>query len=228
MEIKPIRTEEDYLTALKEIETLFDAEPDSPEGEKMEVLVTLVEAYEEKNYKIPLPDPIESITYHMERLGLDRKDLEPYIGNRARVSEILNRKRSLSLRMIRNLSKGLGIPTEILVQEYPLDEAVVEDESVLRAGTASVQYQEQESFYIVFSHSAAGNDRGPSKTEMIGRMLFYSKGVGTRTNSISDCFSIGEGGIPMRVSHWPGGNPDPCKGEPSNQAGNTRMQRIVQ
>lgn len=126
MEVKPIRKEEDYLAALKEIETLFHAPPDTAEGEKLEVLVTLVEAYEEKNYQIPLPDPIEAIEYHMGRLGLTRKDLEPLIGNRARVSEILNRKRPLSLRMIRNLSKGLGIPTEILTQEYPITQPAEE------------------------------------------------------------------------------------------------------
>jgi HTH-type transcriptional regulator / antitoxin HigA len=121
MDIKPIHTEGDYLAALEEIHALFEAEPGTPEGNKLEVLVTLVEAYEEKHYRIPSPDPIEAIEYHMERLGLIRKDLEPYIGNRARVSEILNRKRPLSLRMIRNLSKGLGISTEILAQEYPVE-----------------------------------------------------------------------------------------------------------
>ncbi len=88
----------------------------------MEILVALVSVYEEEHYPIPLPDPIEAIKFHMERLGLARKDLEPYIGHRARVSEILNRKRPLTLRMIRNLSKGLEIPLEILVQEYALDD----------------------------------------------------------------------------------------------------------
>lgn len=119
MEIKPIRTDEDYQAALKEIEAIFDAQPGTPEGDRLEILVILVADYEEKHYPIPLPDPIEAIEFHMERLGLDRKDLEPWIGNRARVSEVLNRKRPLSLRMIRNLPKGLGISMEILVQEYP-------------------------------------------------------------------------------------------------------------
>jgi|WetSurMetagenome_2_1015567.scaffolds.fasta_scaffold567266_2 HTH-type transcriptional regulator / antitoxin HigA len=120
MEIKPIQTEKDYRTALEEINAIFDAQPGTPDGDKLAILVTLVEAYEEKNHKIPLPDPIAAIEFHMERLGLTRKDLEPYIGSRARVSEILNRKRPLSIRMIRNLSKGLGIPPETLVQEYSL------------------------------------------------------------------------------------------------------------
>ena len=121
MDIKPIRTEADYEEMLAKIETLFEAEPGTPEGDKLEVLVTLVEAYEEKHYKIPPPDPIDAIEYHMERLGLSRRDLEPYIGNRARVSEILNRKRPLSLRMIRKLEAGLNIPASILIQDYELD-----------------------------------------------------------------------------------------------------------
>ncbi len=130
MEIKPVRTEEDYRAALEEIDAVFNAEPGTPEGDKLDILVTLVEAYEEKHHKIPLPDPVAAIEFHMERLGLSRKDLEPYIGNRARVSEILNRKRPLSLRMIRNLSKGLGVPTEVLVQEYPTSAGNDEEEEV--------------------------------------------------------------------------------------------------
>lgn len=118
MEIKPIRTEVDYETALQEIERLFDAEPGTPEGDRLEVLSTLVEAYEEQHYHIPAPDPIEAIRYYMESRGLSRKDLEPYVGSRARVSEILNKKRPLSLPMIRNLHKGLGIPAEVLIQSY--------------------------------------------------------------------------------------------------------------
>ena len=129
MEIKPIHTEEEYRAALEEIDKIFDAEPGTPEGDRLEVLVTLVEAYEEKYYRLPLPDPVEAIAFQMDRQGLTRKDLEPLIGNRARVSEILNRKRPLSLRMIRNLSKGLGIPTEILVQEYPTESDIDEEEN---------------------------------------------------------------------------------------------------
>lgn len=120
MNVRPIRTEADYKAALKDIESLFDSGPDTPEGDRLEVLVTLVEAYEEKHHKIPLPDPIEAIKYHMERLGLSRRDLEPCIGSRARVSEILNRKRPLTLKMIRNLEATLGIPAAILVQRYDL------------------------------------------------------------------------------------------------------------
>jgi HTH-type transcriptional regulator/antitoxin HigA len=120
MEISPIKNEVDYQAALKEIEILFDAATDTPEGDRLEVLTTLVEAYEERHYTIPAPDPIEAIFYHMESRGLTRRDLEPYIGTRARVSEVLNRKRPLTMEMIRNLHKGLGIPAEILIQPYDI------------------------------------------------------------------------------------------------------------
>ena len=121
MEIKPIKTKIDYLNALSEIEKIVDAKKDTPDGDKLDILVTLVEAYEEKNYPILPPDPIEAIIHQMESRGLSRKDLEPLIGSRARVSEILNRKRSLSINMIRKLQKGLGISAEILVMPYPLE-----------------------------------------------------------------------------------------------------------
>lgn len=120
MRIKPIKTKADYDAALEEIERLFDAVPDTKDGDQLEVLVTLVEAYEEKHHPIPLPDPIDAIEYHMESHGLSRADLEPYIGSRGRVSEVLNRKRPLSLRMMRLLQKGLGIPAEVLMQPYNL------------------------------------------------------------------------------------------------------------
>ena len=120
MDIHPIRTEADYEAALAEIERLFDAAPHTPEGDRLEVLATLVEAYEEQHYSIPAPDPIEAITYYMESRGLCRRDLEPYLGSRARVAEVLNRKRPLSLEMIRRLHTGLGLEAEILIQSYPL------------------------------------------------------------------------------------------------------------
>jgi len=123
MEIRPIKTEADYEAALAEIERLFEAEPDTPEGDRLEILTTLVEAYEEVHYPIPYPDPIEAIRYYMESRGLVRRDLEPYIGSRARVSEILNRRRPLSLTMIRQLNKGLGIPAEVLIKPYDHQQA---------------------------------------------------------------------------------------------------------
>jgi len=121
MEIKPIKSEADYEASLKEIEQLFEAEPGTPDGDRLEVLVTLVEAYEDEHYSIPAPDPIEAIAYFMESRGLERADLEPYIGSRARVSEILNRKRPLTLAMIQRLNTGLGIPAEALIQSYRLE-----------------------------------------------------------------------------------------------------------
>jgi HTH-type transcriptional regulator/antitoxin HigA len=120
MEIKPIKTEADYETTIEEIERLLNAESGSAEADRLEVLTTLVEAYEEKHYVIPLPDPIEAILYFMESRGLTRHDLEPFIGSRARVSEILNRKRQLTMEMIRKLHKELGISAEVLIQPYEI------------------------------------------------------------------------------------------------------------
>ena len=102
---------------MAQIDAIFDAQPGTPEGDLLEVLTILVEAYEEEHYPITPPDPIEAIKFHMERMGLTRRDLEPYIGSRARVSEILNRRRPLTLAMIRRLQEGLGIPAETLLQE---------------------------------------------------------------------------------------------------------------
>lgn len=123
MAIKPIKTEADYEAALREVERLWGATYGSPEGDKLDVWVTLIEAYEQKHYPIPPPDPIEAILHHMESRGLSLRDLEPYLGSGVRVSEILNRKRALSLKMIRELHKGLGISADILVQPYDLQAA---------------------------------------------------------------------------------------------------------
>jgi HTH-type transcriptional regulator/antitoxin HigA len=124
---RPIRTESDYEQALTEIEQLMDLDPDpeSPDGERLELLSILVEAYEEQHYPIPTPDdPVEVILYYMDKNGLTRKDLEAYIGHRARVSDVLNRKRSLSLNMIRRLNAGLGIPADLLIGPMkPVDKA---------------------------------------------------------------------------------------------------------
>ena len=103
MKIKPIRTEADYEAALKAIEKLMDAEPDTSEGDDLDVLVTLTEAYEEKHHPIAGPDPIAAIQNRMDSMGLTRRDLEPLIGGRGRISEVLSRKRALSIEMIRQL-----------------------------------------------------------------------------------------------------------------------------
>lgn len=116
MDIKPIKTDADYQAALKEIESLMMAEPDSPEGEKLDVLVTLIEAYEAKHFPMDLPDPVAAIKFEMERKGLTVKDLEPMIGKSNRVYEVLNHKRSLTLKMIWKLNRDLGIPAESLIK----------------------------------------------------------------------------------------------------------------
>lgn len=116
MDIKPIKTKADYRAALKEIETLMTAASNTPEGEKLDVLVTLVEAYEAKHYPLDLPDPVAAIKFEMEQKGLTIKDLEPMIGKSNRVYEILNHKRSLTLQMIWKLNQELGIPAESLIK----------------------------------------------------------------------------------------------------------------
>jgi HTH-type transcriptional regulator/antitoxin HigA len=118
MDLRPIRTEADYQAALAEIERLFGTALNTPEGDRLDVLTTLVEAYEDLHYRIPAPDPVEAIKYYMESRGLSRGDLEPYLGSRARVSEVLSRKRPLSLSMIRRLHTGLGIPADVLIESY--------------------------------------------------------------------------------------------------------------
>ena len=116
MDIRPIKTNADYRVALNDIENLMMAEPDTVEGEKLDILVTLVEAYEAKHFPMDLPDPVEAIKFEMERKGLTVKDLEPMIGKSNRVYEILNYKRSLTLKMIWKLHEGLGIPAESLIK----------------------------------------------------------------------------------------------------------------
>jgi len=120
MNIKPIKTETDYNVALQAVDNLMNAKIDTPEGDSLDVLVTLIEAYEKKHHPILPPDPVEAIIHQMESQGLSRKDLIPFFGSRARVSEILNKKRSLSINMIRKLQKGLGISAEILIKSYDL------------------------------------------------------------------------------------------------------------
>lgn len=118
MEIRPIRTQIDYQKALREIELLFDAAENTVECDRLDILSTLVEAYEKTHFPIELPDPIEAIHYYMDTRGLSRRDLEPCLGSRARVSEVLSRKRTLTLEMIRKLNQELNIPAEILIQPY--------------------------------------------------------------------------------------------------------------
>lgn len=115
--VRPIHTEADYDAALALVDTLMDAEPGTPEGDRLDVLVTLIEAYEARHWAIAAPDPIEAIRVRMEQKGLRQRDLEPMIGSRGRVSEVMSRKRALTLPMIRKLAAGLGLRADILIQE---------------------------------------------------------------------------------------------------------------
>lgn len=115
MDIRPIRTAADHDAALARIAELMSAETGTPEGDELDILATLVDAYEQKHFPIETADPIEAINFRIEQLGLERKDLEPYLGSRHRVSEVLNGRRGLSLEMIRRLHDGLRIPLEVLI-----------------------------------------------------------------------------------------------------------------
>ena len=116
MHISPIKNQRDYRRALKEIEGLMTARRNTPAGDRLDVLVTLVEAWERKHFPIGLPDPVDAIKYHMDQKGLQPRDLIPFIGGRNRVHEVLNRRRPLTLRMIWRLHEGLGIPAESLIK----------------------------------------------------------------------------------------------------------------
>lgn len=116
MRPKILRSEEEYQAALAHIETLMDAAPGSPEEDELELFALLVEQYEEEHYPIDLPDPIDAILFRMDQAGLTRKDLLPYLGSSSKVSEVLSRKRPLSLSMMRALNEGLGIPADVLLQ----------------------------------------------------------------------------------------------------------------
>jgi HTH-type transcriptional regulator/antitoxin HigA len=117
--MRPIKTKEDHRAAVGRIEELMSALPDTPEGDELEVLATLVDAYEAKHYIIDAPDPVSAIQFRMEQQQLTRKDLEPFIGSRARVSEVLTGKRPLTLAMVRRVKSGLGISADLLIAPAP-------------------------------------------------------------------------------------------------------------
>jgi len=122
MKAKVIKTARDHNVALKRIEEIFDAKPGTPEGDELELLSTLVELYEERTFPMDLPDPITAIKFRMEQQGLKPKDLVPFIGSPSKVSEVLSGRRGLSLRMIRNLVNGLGIPPQVFVQSEQIQQ----------------------------------------------------------------------------------------------------------
>ena len=118
MKIAPIRNEKDYQSALKRLELIFDAKKGSENGDELEILSILIDRYENENFPIGMPDPIEAIKFRMEQMGMKQKDLAEVVGFKSRVSEILSKKRKLTLDMIRKLNTTLHIPTEVLVQDY--------------------------------------------------------------------------------------------------------------
>jgi len=120
MNIKPIKTKKDHKATLLRIEALMGAGKNTPKGDELDILVTLVEAYEQKHYPIDNPDPIAAIEHRMEALHLHRKDLAPILGSKSRVSEVLSRKRKLTMEMVRNLHEKMGIPARTLIQDYEL------------------------------------------------------------------------------------------------------------
>ena len=118
MKILPIRNEKDFQNALNRLEDIFDAKKGTEEGDELEILSILIDQYENENFPIGMPDPIEAIKFRMEQMGMNQKDLAEVVGFKSRVSEILNKKRKLTLDMIRKLNTNLHIPTEVLVQDY--------------------------------------------------------------------------------------------------------------
>ncbi len=123
MELRPIRTKREYNLAMNEAEALWDAPARSAEADRLEVMTLLIQEYEREHYPIPDPEPIDFLLHVMDARGLTRKELEPFLGSRARVAEVLNRVRPLSLKMIRRLSTGLGIPSDVLIQPYDVTRA---------------------------------------------------------------------------------------------------------
>ena len=118
MKVRPIKTEKDYEQALQRLEAVFDARLNSVDGDELEILTILIDQYEQSHFPIDLPDPIEAIKFRMEQMGYTQNDLADVIGLKSRASEVLNRKRKLSLNMIRNLHDKMNIPTEVLIQPY--------------------------------------------------------------------------------------------------------------
>jgi HTH-type transcriptional regulator/antitoxin HigA len=123
MDLRPMRNKREHAAALKQAESLWDARKGTPDEDRLLVLALLIEAYEREHFPIPAPDPIDLLLHVMEARGLARKDLEPYIGSRARVAEVLNRVRPLTIEMIRRLCDGLGLPADVLIQWYKLRRA---------------------------------------------------------------------------------------------------------
>jgi antitoxin component HigA of HigAB toxin-antitoxin module len=177
MNIKMIKNESDYHAALARLSVLMQAQVGTPEGDELELLALLIESYEKEHYPIPLPDPIEAIKFCMEQQGLTRKDMVKYFGSPSKVSEVLNRKRPLSLTMIRALEKGLGLPAEVLVQEpgsTPYHHEPVPDEEVEEPRLIEANEKVREAFQIVADYVRAG---GPALAGVSDAKAAYSAQV---------------------------------------------------
>lgn len=135
-DLKPIRSRDEHSAALVEIQRLWNAKPETKEGDRLDVLMTLVEAYEKDAFKFDLPDPIAAIEFRLEQAGLSRADLAPIFGSRGRVSEVFNRKRGLSIEMIRRLNEDLGIPAEVLIQPTVEAPRVRDSGKIVRSSTS--------------------------------------------------------------------------------------------
>ena len=140
MDVRIIKTEAEYESALEAIESLMEAEPGSLEEERLELLSLLVEKYEDERYPIAMPDPVEAIKFRMEQEGLSRKDMIQYLGSQSKVSEVLNYKRPLSLSMIRALNEGLDIPAEVLLQPVAQDDHVIDPDEQIDELTADIYF----------------------------------------------------------------------------------------
>ncbi|WP_028316221.1 ImmA/IrrE family metallo-endopeptidase [Desulfatibacillum aliphaticivorans] len=194
MKPRLIKTEDDYNQALARIDELMDAKMGSPEGDELELLSALVEMYEEKHYPISLPDPIDAVMFRMEQAGLSQKDLVPFIGSKSKVSEVLNRKRPLTLSMMRALHKGLGIPAEVLLNEpaavFPTDFPEIEwgrfpIAQMVKQGWVSCKkgYKDKsEEIMRAFILKAGGSDAIPS--------VAFKKGFGSRVNPRADRYAL--------------------------------------
>ena len=191
---KVIKTELDYNNALARIDKLMDATPDTSEFDELELLSTLVEIYEDKNYPVSMPDPISAIKFRMEQLGFNQQDLVPYIGTRSKVSEILNGKRKLSLSMMRALNKGLGIPSDVLLQEqnasFPEDGLQLEwDKFPIKemlkkgwiAGTSDIATQSEE-----IIRQLINNAGGPKSVDC----CLFRRSKSARENAKNDSYAL--------------------------------------
>jgi HTH-type transcriptional regulator/antitoxin HigA len=185
MRLKMIKTEEEYQEALAILDKLMDAVPGSPEEEELDLLAFLIENYEKVQFPISLPDPIEAIRFQMDQQGLTRKDLEKYIGSQSKVSEVLNRKRPLSLTMIRSLHEGLGISTEVLLQKTDNYSGDIEEDSFEEPSSLNVSANENTDFTIQPKENLLPMVNWPRLSETARRLLI-SRGLSAEVQEVDE------------------------------------------